>query len=232
MRKDNPIMRKTLLAGYMLLLLLIFSKPSFATTAYVTDSFKITLRSGPSTENRIIALLPSGQRLDVIETQGDWSHVTVLGKGEPAPQGWVLTRYLVERLPWKRQAEAFRAENLKLKDKLNKAQKNLVDVQRANENLKRELKNIKEALRDITARYNSLRQGASEYLKLKEEYSNMKKELEKSQATIDRLTRENNQYRYSEKKKWFALGALVLLCGLLIGIIIGRQQRKRRSYLY
>ena len=225
-------MRKALLAVGILLLLLIFPKPSFATTAYVTDSFKITLRTGPSTENKIILLLPSGQPLDVIETQGDWSNVKVLGKGEPAPEGWVLTRYLVERLPWKRQAETFRAENLRLKEKLNDAQKNLAEVQGANEDLKKDLEDTKKALKDLTGRYNSLRQGASEYLKLKKEYSRMKGELEKSQATIDRLTKENNQYRYSEKKKWFALGALVLLCGLLIGIVIGRQQRKRRSYFY
>jgi len=225
-------MKKALLVMGILLSPLIFLKPSFAYTAYVTDSFKITLRTGPSTGNKIVALLPSGQRLEVIKTQGDWSNVKVLGKGEPAPEGWVLTRYIVERLPWKRQAETFRAENLRLKDKLNEAQKNLAEVQRANEDLKKELEDTKKALKDVRERYKSLRQGASEYLKLKKEYSHIKGELEKSQATIDRLTRENNQYRYSEKKKWFALGALVLLCGLLIGIVIGRQQRKRRSYFY
>jgi len=41
-----------------------------ATKAYVTDTFEITLRTGPSSENRIIAMLFSGHPLDVLNTQG------------------------------------------------------------------------------------------------------------------------------------------------------------------
>ncbi len=225
-------MKRTLLIITILGFMALAPRLSFSSTAYVTDSFKITLRSGPSTDNRILSLLPSGQALDVIETQGDWSHVRVMGKGEPAPEGWVLTRYLVQRLPWKKQAEALRSENTSLKDKLNQTQQQIVQLRQSNSELSKELLNTRRALKDVTGRFNSLKAGASEYLKLKKKYSDIKAELDKGQAIIDRLTKENNEYKYSEKKKWFALGALVLLCGLLIGIIIGRQQRKRRSYLY
>ena len=212
--------------------LVILPRPSFSAVAYVTDSFKITLRSGPSTNNRILSLLSSGQPLEVIETQGDWSHVRVLGKGKPAPEGWVLSRYVIERLPWKKQAEALRTENASLKAKLSQAQQEIMQLKQSNEELSKELQDIRRDLKDVTRRYNSLKAGASEYLKLKKKFSEVKAELDKSEAAINRLTKENNEYKYSEKKKWFALGALVLLCGLLIGIIIGRQQRKRRSYLY
>ena len=225
-------MKRLFLVAGVLVCLLGFSRACLAATAYVTDSFKITLRSGPSTENRIVSLLPSGQPLEVIETQGDWTHVRVLGKGDPAPEGWVLSRYLIERLPWKRQAEDLRGENVTLKEKLNEAQKNISAIKQDNAELARELRDTQKALKDVAARYNSLKQGASEYLQLKKKYAKVMTELKKNQTVIERLTKENNQYRYSEKKKWFALGALVLLCGLLIGIIIGRQQRKRRSYLY
>ncbi|RLB41085.1 MAG: TIGR04211 family SH3 domain-containing protein [Deltaproteobacteria bacterium] len=225
-------MKKALLGLGVFLCIVAFWTPSFGATAYVTDSFKITLRTGPSTENKIVSLLPSGQPLEVMETEGDWSHVKVLGKGEPPPEGWVLSRYLVERLPWKKQAKTLRAENLRLKDKLNQIQKNLLELKQENSDLKKQLDDTTKAFKDVSSRYKSLRQGAADYLKLKEKYAVLKQEMEKSQSEIERLTRENNQYRYSEKKKWFALGALVLLCGLLIGIIIGRQQRKRRSYLY
>ena len=225
-------MKNTLLPVGILLLILLLPKPCFATTVYVTDSFKITLRSGPSTEHRILFLLPSGQPLEVIETQGDWSHVKVLGRGDPPLEGWVLRRYLVQRLPWKKQAEALRLENTTLKEKLNKVQKEILTVKQSNAELARELEEGRKALKDVTARYNRLKQGASQYLELKKKYEEVREELERNQAVIERLTRENNQYRYSEKRKWFALGAMVLLCGLLIGIVIGRQQRKRRSYIY
>ncbi len=225
-------MKKIFLGLGALVCLMGFSGLSFSATAYVTDSFKITLRTGPSTENRIVFLLPSGQPLEVIETQGDWSHVKVLGRGDPPPEGWVLTRYLIERLPWKKQAEAFRSENITLKEKLNQAQKEILAIKQSNTELAKELEETRKALKDVAGRYNRLKEGASEYLKLKKKYAEVRSEVERNQAVIERLTKENNQYRYSEKKKWFALGAMVLLCGLLIGIVIGRQQRKRRSYIY
>ena len=44
------------------------------------------------------------------------------------------------------------------------------------------------------------------------------------------LGEENQSLRSSERNKWFAIGALVLLCGLVFGMIVGRQQKKRRYY--
>ncbi|MBW2127629.1 MAG: TIGR04211 family SH3 domain-containing protein [Deltaproteobacteria bacterium] len=212
-------MKKILPLMTALLWVMGFFGPCFAATVYVTDSFKITLRTGPSTENRIVSLLSSGQALEVIETEGEWSHVRVMGRGDPAPEGWVLTRYLIERLPWKKQAESLQSENKRLREKLELIQRQLSEARQNEAGLSTELRDTKKALSDLAKRYNSLREGASEYLKLKQKYSEVSEELERNQSTI-------------EEKKWFALGASVLLCGLLIGIIIGRQQKKRRSYIY
>jgi SH3 domain protein len=54
------------------------AQQGWATKAYVTDSFEITLRTGPGNENKIIAMLFSGRPLDVMSTQGEWSKVRVL----------------------------------------------------------------------------------------------------------------------------------------------------------
>jgi len=65
----------------MLLVILGFlgiTQQGWAAKAYVTDSFEITLRTGPSNENKIIAMLFSGRPLDVLSTQGEWSRVRVL----------------------------------------------------------------------------------------------------------------------------------------------------------
>src|SRR5512135_2651730 len=78
------------------------AQQTWATKAYVTDSFEITLRTGPSNENKIIAMLFSGRPLDVLNTQGEWSQVKVLDGDK---EGWVMSRYLVTRLPWEVQAK-------------------------------------------------------------------------------------------------------------------------------
>jgi len=58
---------------------------------YVTDSLKLTLRSGPSSNDKILAVVTSGQQLEIQEKGEKWSKVSA----PSGKQGWVLTRYLL-----------------------------------------------------------------------------------------------------------------------------------------
>jgi len=172
----------------------LIGQSSWATKAYVTDSFKVTLRTGASIENRVIAMLSSGQPVEVLDSHGDWSHVRLLGRGASDKEGWMLSRFLVTRLPWETEAGSLREENIRLKERLVR---------------------IERKLREAVDREGAIRPA-----------------LEAAQKDIQRLTEENERRRSSERNKWFAMGALVLLCGLMIGLVIGRGQKKRRSTLY
>ena len=48
---------------------------SLATKAFVTDTFRISLRRGPSIENKILKFLSSGQPVEVLESNDGWSRV-------------------------------------------------------------------------------------------------------------------------------------------------------------
>ena len=85
-----------------------------AETLYVTDSCEITLRSGPSFQNRIILILRSGKPVEILETKEDWSHVQ-LPEREDKLEGWVKSQYLSDRLPWEIQAK----NHMKKNDQLN-----------------------------------------------------------------------------------------------------------------
>ena len=71
----------------------------------------------------------------------------------------------------------------------------------------------------------TLKEKVGDYLKLRTGH-------ETAQETVQTLTEENETLRSSQRNKWFAMGALVLLCGLMIGLVIGRQQKKRQSSIY
>jgi SH3 domain protein len=203
-----------------------------ADKAYVTDSYKITFRTGPSLENKIISMLSSGQPLDVLETTGDWSRVRILEKGESPLEGWVLSRYLTTRIPWEIQANSLRKENSKLKEKLNPLEGELNKARRRGQELAAKLQKATAALQKLEKEYGSLEQGAAGYLKLRDTHRIIESNLEFSQKEVQKLADENERLRSSERNKWFAIGALVLLCGFIIGLIIGRQQKKRRSAYY
>ena len=99
-------MKKMQFIIVVFLILYFTAQPMAADRLYVSDSFTITLRTGPSTENKIIRMLSSGQELEILEAQEKWSHIkTVLNNGTEL-DGWVRNQYLMERIPYEIQAKA------------------------------------------------------------------------------------------------------------------------------
>lgn len=76
-------------------LFIILNTPLQAKTVYVTDTIKITMRNGPSTRNKILKMLPSGTRLEIIDQASGWAKVaTAEGK-----TGWVIAKYTMDQPP-------------------------------------------------------------------------------------------------------------------------------------
>ena len=76
-----------------LLSALLFVSAASAESAWVSDEFEITLRSGPSTSNAIELMLSSGTELEVLERDAESGYSRVRTGG--GTEGWVLTRYLM-----------------------------------------------------------------------------------------------------------------------------------------
>jgi SH3 domain protein len=208
------------------------AQSSWAATVYVSDSFEITLRTGPSIENKVIAMPSSGQPLEVLDAQGDWTQVRMHKPDGDTVEGWVLTRYLSARLPWEVQAETLNAENASLKEKLAYAENGVEEARAREQDLARKIKENTKALEDVQAEYDSLRRRAADYLKLEAAYEENRSKLETAESDVNRLIEEVKQLRSSKRNRWFLTGALVLFSGLIIGLVLGRQSRRRRSSYY
>ena len=179
------------LSLFVLLGLCSMAQPSWAYRAYVTDTLRVTFRTGPSMENKIIATLNSGEPMEVLDSQEDWTRVRLMGPDRDQKTGWIMTQYLVTRLPWEVQAKSLNGENTQLKEEIGKIRKQLSAAVQREQGLTTKLRQNTEALGKL----------------------------------------KNEKFRSSQRTKWFATGALVILCGLTIGLVIGRQ-KKRRSSLY
>ncbi|MBN2032152.1 MAG: TIGR04211 family SH3 domain-containing protein [Deltaproteobacteria bacterium] len=221
-------MRKSLLVFCLLsCAILYFLPPCWASKAYLTDSFEeFTLRSGPGYEYRIITMLSSGQALEVHESQKEWSRVSLPGGDR---EGWVVSRYLINRVPWSIQANSLREENASLKAKLSQIESAFNEARQEKTKLAFEFEKNSKLLEETTDRYESLKQGADGYLKLKKIHELNEAALKAARADNERLRKEQEELRSSQLNQWFATGALVLLCGLLLGVMIGRQQKTRKS---
>jgi len=204
---------------------------SWAAKAYVTDSFTVTLRTGASIENKIIAMPSSGQPVEVLDSKEDWSYVRLLGRGEDSKEGWMLSRFLITRLPWEMDARALKEENTQLKEQLPHIERELTEAIHREQNLTARLQENTNALHKLQQDYESLKRGAAEYLKLKADYKSTRSQLEITRKKLQRVTEENQRLSASERNRGFVLGASVLFCGLIMGLVLGTRQRKRRSSL-
>jgi SH3 domain protein len=215
-----------LLKGFGLLglslMLCLFSTFGYAETMYVSDLLKLTLRTGPSIENKILAVIKSGQMLDVVELGDEWSRVQ-LSNGK---EGWVLSRYLtpnetnnikLERLQTKHknlmiQAAALLEENNKLKAK----NKGLGSDSAANQKQLDKIKND----------YEILKAEAAEFLTLKSKYERAASQLAEQTAKAEKLEEQLTKLELNYYIKWFLAGSGVLILGFLIGFSTKRQRRR------
>ena len=78
----------------ILFLLLLLTSAASAQPRYVSDRLEVTLRTGTSTQHSIIRMVPSGARVEVLETDGASGYSRV--RAADGTEGWVLTRYLME----------------------------------------------------------------------------------------------------------------------------------------
>lgn len=206
----------------VLLLLCLFSTSVYAKTMYVSDVLRLTLRSGPSIENKILAVIESGQMMEVVESGEEWSRVK-LPNGK---QGWVLSRYLtpdetsnikLQRLETKHnnlmaQAAELLEENSRLKAE--------------NEKLIAEFEANQKTLADMRTNYEALKAESSEFLTLKTDYERAASQLAEQTAKAARLEEQLKKLEMNTYIKWFLAGSGVLVVGFLIGFSTKRQRRR------
>ena len=176
----------------------------------------------------MIASLSSGEAVEILEEGDEWTRIRILGSEGEEKEGWVLTRYLITREPWEPKAERLSKENASLREKLEQLEEQLSEVSQRVLALSRELQEKKENLQQAQSDFAALEAGASDYLSLKEEHQSTQSTLQTAQATIQTLQTENEDLRVSQKIKWFMAGAAALFVGWLMGLIMGKQQKKLR----
>jgi SH3 domain protein len=217
----NFLLKRFRLLG-LVLLFCLFSASVYGETMYVSDVLKLTLRTGPSIENKIISVIDSGQMMEVVKFGDEWSQVQ-LPNGK---EGWVLSRYLTTN----------ETHNIKL-ERLEAKHKNLMiqaaELLEENNRLKAENKrfsteskaNQKQFVK-TQADYEALKAEAAEFITLKANYKRAASQLAEQTAKAKQLEEELSSLEMNTYIKWFLAGSGVLIVGFLIGFSTKRQRRR------
>lgn len=221
-------MNKVIKPIAFLILISFLSFNSYAEIRYIDDTLKIPLRTGATTEHRIISFLNSGTKVDVQYLKdGDDSWAFV--KLDAGSEGWVQVRYLKNTPAAKDLLSYSQQEQSKLKEQ-NKAQAQTIkDLNTELKNLKKDLETLQkhsansdkelEHIKEISV--NAIRLDTSNN-QLLEENELLKASQEESAHLVTKL--ENNQ-----KNQGIIYGALAVLGGILLGWLMPKMRSSRND---
>jgi len=208
-------------------LLSLFSQTALAETRYVTDVFRVTLRSGKSTQNEIIRMVPSGLALTVLETDkaSGYSHVRM----PSGKEGWILSRYLMD-LPSAR-ARLSRSETklANTEQAMNQLKTELKTITGKKNELARERKRLNEQNIKLSRKLSNITRVSSNAIQLSNDHVRLKKRLTEQDREMQFLQQENANLRDRSNRDWFIVGALVVIGSMIFGIILTRIRWKKKS---
>jgi SH3 domain protein len=205
----------------------LFLCPSYlwAKSMYITDRIELSLRSGVGLEYRAITMVKTGDRVEVLEGDKNWSKVKLAN----GTIGWINTCFLVDQVKVAPPLDAKNQEDLR---GLKEANQNLIRekeilIQEKNRLLK-EVEEAKNQTQTLSQEKNTRISPELSALKIKNEQ--LDKEVAFYKKQLSQFSQKEKGGRTEEQIKWFLIGSIVLVVGLLLGWLLSRSRRKPHRY--
>jgi len=177
-------------------------------------------------------MLKQDSPVEILETQSGWSRVRLVGNASRSYEGWIASSFLTGDVPFKVQVAGLKKENVRLKQRTENIEKEWTASSGEKELMSDKLGKAEKELKSVKTKYESLKKASGSLLTLQENHDETLKALQEARVTLETLQKENLVLKSSQRNRWFLSGAVVLLVGLIFGLVMGRQQRKRKSSYY
>lgn len=198
---------------------------AYAAGMYVRDWITITVRTEPNESAKIISVAKSNDYLEVIKEGEEWTRV----KAPDGREGWVMSRYLTNQMPKTLMAD-------RLKDQVKSLTEQVAQLKKENDRLLKENKSLSssEELQAMRLEYERLQRESGEYAEMKKRNDELEARYAADASEIERLTRENNRMKTSERLIFTLIGGGFIGVGLVVGMVlqIFRGRPKKAGYRF
>lgn len=217
-------------------LVILFSMSSFyprqvfsETISYVSDELTIPMRSGATSQHRIIRFLKSGTPLKVFETNEDGSYSRV--SAPDGKEGWVESSNLMNQ-------RSARDRLVSANNRLNKSgetvkalKKTIAELKSENRILSKKLAAAEKQGKALESDIAHLKKVTANPLALANKNRALEDEINAIAKLNEQLKKDNERLSDDSTKDWFILGAVVSLGSLLFGLLITRiRWQKKHSW--
>lgn len=197
---------------------LIVSQLSHGATRYVTDELWLQLRTGPSSEYRIIKAIKTGDRLDELSTNEESGYSKVRTK--EGVEGWVLTRFL-EKAPIARIRLARAEKRIKsLSDELKAAKEQRDEALSSSGSLKEVRSSLARDKQQLSDELEALKKISANAVAIHDKNKTLTKRNQEIEIRMQTLEVENAQMHSSRQKDFLLYGGGLVIAGILAGLIL------------
>jgi SH3 domain protein len=211
----------------VLCLLALAASAADAQTRYVSDRLEITMRTGTSTQHSIIRMLPSGARLDVLEVDAPTGYTRV--RAADGTEGWVLSRYLMDRPAAREQLEAATSRLETLTARVAELTSQVEVLRGERSTLDAERSGLGAEAEELRAELERIKRVSASAMELDKANRDLRTRLAAAEQAGDDLRMEVAELKRNTQRDWFVAGAGVLVLGLVLGLVIPRLRFHRRS---
>jgi len=198
-----------------------------AENAWVTDQFEVTMRTGQDRSKAIVRMLKSGTRVERLERPpgSDYSRVRT-GSGA---EGWVLNRYLLTRPPARITLPDVEKRLQQAQEQRKKLERQVRTLTEERTQLQRQLNQLQNSGEDVQKQLDDVRKLSSNVIQIDGQNKQLRQRLIDNELAVDELKAENSRLGSRSNREWFVIGAMVIMFGILVGLILPRIRWRKKS---
>lgn len=196
-------------------------------TYFITDELKVPLRSGASRENRIKTFLESGAAVvstDNPEESSEWVEVRYNDR-----IGWLLREHLKTTPPAQLQLVTAQEKLKKLETSEDLNKQALEEARSQIATLEESLQRTQLALTETQHKVADLQSFTADTVAVNERNTALTEKLSLMEVREQQLSMENHDLRKSQRHQGMLHGALAVIAGALLAVIIPRLTRKKQN---
>ena len=191
---------------------------------YIKPSLEVLMRKNQGDNARIVATVPMGTAVELIQGGKEWSRIRL----QDGSEGWVRSRFLGT-------SPLIPVANIKPgvgpDGSVTDPQGRFRDIVGDNERLRKELASCTTDRSTLADKYQTLAADPNSALYAKTHLGEAQREIEELRQKLTAAEIENTVLRKNQSIKWFFVGSIVILLGWLIGRLSSNGRKKRASLL-
>lgn len=234
--RPNPDSRKTVSAMIMtqvpralltlcLLLAAALTPAQAQNEHYIRDELYVPLRSGASQGHKIIQMLRSGTPLTVQERNQDWTQV----RTREGKSGWLETQYLTDTPVAADLLASARRERDRLQEQNRELRQQLQDLREQHGGSESQLEELSQRNRELSEELDEIKEVSANAIKLDRDNQKLLEANEMLRNQLEVVQTDNQRLRDSQENEAFLNGAIAVVIGVMIALVVPRLWPKRKS---